>query len=170
MQKNKPISRQIVISALIAAAYVALTLLSSAFGLAYGSIQFRLSEALNVLAVFTPAAVPGLTIGCLISNLGSPFGPIDVILGTLATLLATITIRLIATKTKALTIPVSILSPTLFNSIIIGLEFSAFSKDAWLSVFFITALQVAIGEIAVCTLLGLPLYFAIKKSKLDKLL
>ena len=74
MSKTKTLSRFIVTAALIAAAYAALTYLSAALGLAYGGIQFRISEALNILAAFTPAAVPGLMIGCVIGNIGSPMG------------------------------------------------------------------------------------------------
>ena len=75
-------------AAIIAAMYVALTLVSSAFGLSSGVIQCRLSEALCVLPIFTPAAVPGLTVGCLIANLFTP-GVMwqDIIFGTLATFL-----------------------------------------------------------------------------------
>ena len=68
---------------MIAAIYAALTYLAMAFNLAYGSIQFRFSEALTILPVFTPAAVPGLAIGCLIGNLASPY-PLDLIFGTAA--------------------------------------------------------------------------------------
>ena len=74
--------------AVIAAMYAALTYLASAVNLAYGGVQFRFSEALTVLAAFTPAAIPGLTIGCFLGNLGSPYGMLDILCGTLATLLA----------------------------------------------------------------------------------
>ena len=70
MQKQKTI-HYIVLSAIIAAAYVALTFFSNIFGLAYGPIQLRISEVLTILPVFTPAAIPGLTIGCFISNIAS---------------------------------------------------------------------------------------------------
>ena len=75
-------------AAIIAALYAALTYAASVVGLAYGPIQFRFSEALTVLACFTPAAVPGLTVGCFLGNLGSSLGPIDWVVGTAATLLA----------------------------------------------------------------------------------
>ena len=76
--KSKKTARLTVLTALIAAAYVALTYLSASMGLAFGQIQFRLSEALNILAAFTPAAIPGLTIGCFLSNITSPF-PLDIL-------------------------------------------------------------------------------------------
>ena len=86
---NKKIMN-LVFGAMIAAIYAAATYLSSVFGIAYGPIQFRLSEALTVLSVFTPAAIPGLTIGCIIGNLASPFGIWDIVFGSLATLLAAV--------------------------------------------------------------------------------
>ena len=76
--------------AMIAAIYTVLTLLAATMNLAYGPVQFRFSEALTILPMFTPAAVPGLTIGCLLSNIFSGYGAADMIFGTLATLLAAI--------------------------------------------------------------------------------
>ena len=71
--KNKKLSvRFLTESAVIAALYAAATYLSAAFSLAYGPVQFRLSEALTVLSTLTPAAIPGLTIGCIIGNISSP--------------------------------------------------------------------------------------------------
>ncbi len=88
--KNGAYVRYIVQGGVIAAIYVVLTVFISAFNLASGNIQFRISEAMCVLPFFTPAAVPGLTIGCLIANiiLGSPMP--DVIFGTLATLIGAV--------------------------------------------------------------------------------
>ena len=74
-------------SAIIAALYVALTHLSNAFGLASGIIQCRISEALCILPVFTAAAIPGLTIGCIIANLTTMASIVDIIFGSLATLI-----------------------------------------------------------------------------------
>ena len=86
--------RRLVESAMIAAIYLVLTFASRLLGIADGAVQFRLSEALpTVLPVFTPAAIPGLTIGCLFANLGSPFGIADIISGTLATLFAALLTR-----------------------------------------------------------------------------
>lgn len=85
MNRNK--LNYLVQGAVIAALYAALTYVAGAVGLAYGNVQFRFSEALTVLAAFTPAAIPGLTIGCFLGNLGSPYGMVDIICGTAATLL-----------------------------------------------------------------------------------
>ena len=81
--KNK--AKFIALSAMLAAAYVVLTLISSLFGLSSGAIQVRISEMLCVLAAFTPAAVPGITIGCLLANIICGGTIYDIIFGTLAT-------------------------------------------------------------------------------------
>lgn len=78
---------QICYGGIIAALYVALTLVSAAVGLSSGVIQLRLSEALCILPVFIPAAIPGLTVGCLVANIVTGCVPMDVLFGTLATLL-----------------------------------------------------------------------------------
>lgn len=163
---KKPSSaRYIITASLIAALYTVLTYLSSAFGLAYASMQFRLSEALNVLAAFTPAAIPGLTLGCVLSNLASPFGIIDIILGAFATLFSAITIRFLLKKTtKFLTLFIS-LPPAILNGLVVGFESALFSTDnARFTIFTISAIQVFISEIVVCGALGIPLYNLIKNK------
>ncbi len=164
MSKSSSLSRFIVTAALISAAYVMLTYVSAGLGLAYGNIQFRLSEALNVLAVFTPAAIPGLAIGCVIGNIASPFGLIDVVVGALATTFSAISIRLLAKVSGKATPYISILPPVFFNAVLVGLEIVWFLPQgiSWVG-FAITASEVATGEFFVCTLLGLPVYFGIKK-------
>ena len=84
-------TRQIATAAIIAALYTVMSLLSSIFGLTYGPIQCRFSEALTVLPFFLPEAVPGLFVGCLVTNLMSTVGPLDIIFGSMATLLAATT-------------------------------------------------------------------------------
>lgn len=166
MAKNKKSAAVYVTqAALIAALYAALTYAASVFGIAYGSVQFRFSEALTVLAVFTPAAIPGLTVGCFIGNLGSPFGIMDIILGTLATFLAayfTYVTRNFGGKPGYLLAP---LFSTLFNAVIIGIEIAVFLPEGltWAG-FAISALQVGVGELAVCCVLGIPLRILINKS------
>ena len=88
--KNRSNVRFLCYAATIAALYVALTLISGALGLASGAIQIRISEALCVLPVFTPAAIPGVTIGCLIYNIIGSGNILDVVFGTLATLIGAI--------------------------------------------------------------------------------
>ena len=80
----------IVKSAIIGAIYAGLTYFAAVLNVAYGGIQFRFSEALTILAAFSPAAIPGLTIGCFLGNITSPYGIVDIICGTLATFIAAI--------------------------------------------------------------------------------
>lgn len=161
----------IVSSGLIAAIYVALTYVSDLMGLSYGAIQFRISEALTILPVFTPAAIPGLTIGCLIGNLGSPFGVVDIIFGTLATLISAILARSLRKVTFKGYPVLSPLMPVIVNAVIIGAEiaFLAFAKGSRLTGFLISGLEVGAGELAVCYVLGLILFKAINSSPLKKM-
>ena len=121
--KNKKLSvRFLTESAVIAALYAAATYLSAAFSLAYGPVQFRLSEALTVLSTLTPAAIPGLTIGCIIGNISSPMGIWDVLFGSAATLLGAVTGRMLR-NVQIKKLPVlSSLMPVIFNAVIVGLE------------------------------------------------
>ncbi len=142
----------------IAAAYAALTYVCALWGLAYGEVQFRFSEALTILPLFTPAAIPGLTLGCFIANIGSPFGIIDMLLGTLATLLAAIAVYLVRNvRWKNINFLAPIF-PVLSNAIIIGLEISWFMPEGltWAG-FLAAAVSVGLGELVVCYGLGLPL-------------
>ena len=156
--------------AMIAAAYAAATYLSSVFGLAYGNLQFRFSEALTILSVFTPAAIPGLTVGCILGNISSPMGIWDIAFGSAATLLAAISAR----KLRKITLKglpfISLIMPVIFNAIIVGAEitFLLIESEATFSVFLISALEVGAGELAVCIAGGIPLFYAIKKSGLFK--
>lgn len=157
-------------AAVIAALYVALTYASSMFGLAYGPIQFRVSEALCVLCAFTPAAIPGLAIGCILSNIGSSLGAIDMLVGTSATLIAA-ALGYLARNVRVRGIPLlSLLFPCIFNGIFVGAEISYLAPEGfgW-KLFLISGLEVAVGEIAVCFTLGILLRKAIEKTKLKDL-
>ncbi len=156
--------------AMIGAIYAAATYLSAIFGIAYGGIQFRFSEALTVLSVFTPAAIPGLTIGCIIGNIASPYGVWDIVFGSLATLLSALCARKLRNM-KLGTLPIlSILMPVIFNAVIIGAEIAILmpSGNSGFGFFVISALQVGAGELAVCLAGGIPLYYAANKSKILK--
>ena len=116
--------RFLALSAVIAALYAVLTYAAAAVNLAYGPFQFRFSEALTVLPAFTPAAIPGLAVGCLLSNLASPLGIVDWVFGTLATLLAaccTYMLRNVKWKEIPILAP---LPPVIFNALIVGFEVS----------------------------------------------
>lgn len=153
-------------AAIIAALYAVLTHMQNILlpGSASMAIQFRLSEALCVLALFTPAAVPGLTLGCLVFNLTSGTAlPLDFLVGSLATLMATLSMWLIRRITVK-GMPILALSmPALYNAILVGWELTVYIGGG----FWINALYVAIGELAVLLILGTALYTALKRRKLD---
>ncbi len=160
-------TKTLVCAALIAALYSGLTYLTSFFGLAYGPVQFRASEALCVLAAFSPAAVWGLTVGCLISNIAS-FTPLDMLFGTAATLLAALcSYGLKKIKWGGLPI-LSFFCPVVFNALIIGAELTLFYTEGGSSLitFLITALWLALSEAVVVFALGIPLYLAVVKNRL----
>ena len=147
---------------IIAALYVALTYFSHLFGLANGAIQFRLSEALSVLPIFLPEAVPGLFVGCLISNLVTSFNVFDVVFGSLATLLGALGTRFLRRlPTKLLWI--ATLPTVLSNMLIIPpvLIFAYGSTDAYLWL----VLTVGLGELVCAAVGGTILGYALKKTK-----
>ena len=152
--------RQMVRAAVIGALYVVLTHLQNLIfpNSASMAIQFRASEALCVLAFFTPAAIPGLTVGCLLFNLtfiGSL--PLDFLVGTLATLGATASMRLLRRLPF-----LGLLMPALWNAFLVGWELSVYIGGG----FWLNALYVAIGEAAVLLTLGTALYYALKARNL----
>ncbi len=168
MKKRQKQITALVHGAMIAAIYAAATYLSAVFGIAYGNVQFRFSEALTILSVFTPAAIPGLTIGCAIGNISSPMGVVDIIFGSAATFLAAVTARALR-KITFIGFPfLSLLMPVVFNSLIVGAEvaFLLIEGDASLAIFAISALEVGAGELAVCVAGGIPLFYAVRKSKI----
>ena len=157
--------RRLTQGAVIAAAYAALTYAAALANLAYGPVQFRFSEALTVLPVLTSAAVPGLTVGCLLANIFSGYGIYDMVFGTLATLLAAVCTRLVR-NVRFRGVPVlAPLPPVFFNAVIVGAEITALSPGgfAW-AVFWPTAGSVGFGELVVCYVLGLPLVVAVEKN------
>ena len=161
-------------AALIAALYATLTILQNTLfpGSASAAIQFRVSEVLCVLAVFTPAAIPGLTVGCVIANISSlsTLGPYDLIFGSIATLLATCAMYLLR-NAKVWKIPLfALFMPALFNAVIVGAEIEAFFIEGPFNFtsFLIQALCVGAGELGVCLVLGIPFYFAVLKSGIMK--
>ncbi|MDO4847332.1 MAG: QueT transporter family protein [Clostridiaceae bacterium] len=166
--KNKKVY-SLVTAALIAAMYVALTYFSNAFGLAYGEVQFRLSEVLMLFAVYTPAAIPGLTIGCFLGNLGSPFGMVDIICGTCATLLAAVCIyltRRVQIKKFPVLFPIF---TALFNAVIVGAEISFFMPEGFTFYgMLVSGAFVGLGELVVTLVLGIPLNVAIIKTKIKE--
>ncbi len=158
--------RFLVQAAMIAALYTVLTLVAAMLNWAYGPVQFRFSEAMTVLPMFTPAAIPGLAVGCFLSNVWSNMGVMDMIFGTLATLLAAVATRA-ARHVRVKGIPVlAPLPPVVCNALIVGLEITLVSPGGFLwPAFLANALSVGAGELVVCYVLGLPL--AILLDRLD---
>lgn len=142
--------------AFIAALYVALTHISNMAGLASGAVQIRLSEALTVLPVFTPAAIPGLFIGCLLSNLTTGCIPWDIVGGSMATLIG-------AVGTYALRKypPAAVIPPILSNVVIVPFVLVyAYGIEGTIPYFMLT---VGIGEVICCGVMGSFLCSALKK-------
>ncbi len=150
-------TRDITLAALIAAVYAVLTL-----GLPlppYAGIQLRVAEAMTVLPFLFPAATPGLVVGCFIVNLFSPF-PLDLVFGTLATLLACLLTQLMPSRWLA---P---LPPVLCNAVIVGAEIAWYEVGfgpGFPAVYAYNAFTVGIGELIACVVLGELLLFALPK-------
>ncbi len=145
-------------AAMIAALYVVLTFLANALGLASGAIQVRLSEMLTVLPYFTSAAIPGVTIGCLLSNILTGCSLFDIIFGTFATLLGAFGSYLLRKHKFLVPLP-----PIIANVIIVPwvLRLSYGVKDA---IPFLM-LTVGIGEVVSCGILGMLLLVTLTKYK-----
>ena len=168
-------NHRLAVGAVIAALYVALTYTQESIlpNLTSMAVQFRLSEALTMLCVFTPAAIPGLTIGCLFANIISVSAlPVDMIMGTFASFLACLCIY----KTRNITFKgmpyFSAVMPAIFNGIIIGLEIEIFFIEGPFNFvsFLAQAGLVALGEFVVCFTLGLLLVKTIKNKNFEKYL
>lgn len=145
-------------AAMIAALYVVLTYIANLFGLASGEIQVRISEALCILPIFTPAAVPGLFLGCLISNTITGCVIWDIIFGSLATLIGALGTYFLR-KTKFLcTLP-----PVIANAIVVPLvlKYAYGLGDAYL--YFVGT--VLAGEVISVIVLGLLLKAALWKNR-----
>ena len=148
-------TKQLVTGGMIAAIYVVLTVLAAQFNLASGAIQVRFSEALTILPVFTVAAVPGLTIGCLLANLLTGLAVWDVVFGSVATLIGAVGTRLLKNKPLLAWIP-----PVLSNMAIIPVILIKVYAvpDAW----WFLVLTVGAGEVLSCGVLGLLLWRSLK--------
>lgn len=156
-------------AAIIAAMYVVLTYFQNILlpNSASMAIQFRISEALCILAFFTPAAIPGLAIGCLLFNVSSAGAlPLDFLVGTLASAFAA-TGMWLTRKVTIRSFPLlGLLMPAFFNALLVGWELTHYIGGG----FWLNALYVAIGEAAVLLTLGASLYYTIKGRKLEQIL
>ena len=160
-------SRFLTVAAMIAACYAVLTFLLWEFS--SGLVQVRVSEALCVLPLFTPAAVPGLTVGCLLANLFCG-NVLDALFGTLATLLAAVCVRFIARLSGKKRVFLAPLPSVVCNAVIIpfvlyfGYGLTAFGgQETTAGVLLAEAVSVALGQAISCFGLGIPLYYLVQK-------
>ncbi|MDO5446008.1 MAG: QueT transporter family protein [Eubacteriales bacterium] len=149
---------------IIAALYVILTMISGLFGLSMGPIQIRISEALCILPCFTPAAVPGLFVGCLLSNILSGAVIWDTVFGSLATLAGAAGTYLLRNQRFPASVP-----PIAVNTLVIPpvLSFAYGVKQGILFLF----ISIFIGELISAGVLGQLLYSVIlrhRKTKQEK--
>ena len=151
--KQRKYTRFLAQAAVIAAVYVVLTVVFAPFS--FSEVQVRISEALTILPVFTAAAIPGLTVGCLLGNIvgGAPLP--DVVFGTLATLLGAVGTRLLRGWKPA----AAILPPIVSNMVIIPFVLR-YAYDLELPIPLMMA-TVGLGEVISCGVLGLLLYKAL---------
>ncbi|MDM8212162.1 QueT transporter family protein [Mediterraneibacter glycyrrhizinilyticus] len=157
--KNKQSGKVLFIAqaAMIAAIYVVLTLIGASFS--YGEVQVRISEALTILPAFTPAAIPGVFLGCLISNiLGGCILP-DIIFGSLATLIGAVFTWMLRNKSKYL----APLPPIIANVLVVPFVLK-YGYMVPLPIPFMM-LTVGIGEVISCGVLGLILYTALNRYR-----
>lgn len=143
-------------AAMIAALYVVLTFLANAFGLASGVIQVRLSEMLAILPYFTPAAISGVYLGCVLANVLTGGCLLDILLGSLASLIGALGAYLLRKNMWLVPLPT-----ILANAIIVPfvLIFGYGVPDVW----WYLVLTVGAGEVISCGILGMALLFALKK-------
>lgn len=154
---------------IVAAVYTALTLALNPLG--FGAVQVRLSETLTILPVYMPAAIPGLTVGCFLSNLiglsmgANPAGAWDLLFGTLATLLAALLTRSLR-RVRIKSLPVlSTLPPVIVNALVVGSElYVVYGGFPW----WLHVVWVALGQVLACTVCGTLLAAALSGKKLFK--
>ena len=164
MNDNRKRIRLIVYSGIIAALYVVLTLPMAQF--AFGPIQFRLAEVLTVLPAFAAGYIPGISLGCFLANLLNPnnLGPVDIIGGTVATILAGIFSRILGKKNKIL----GIIPPVLFNGLIVGgyLPFLLLDEGSEVTAAAVglSMFEVAASEAVLLVIVGIPFILLIEKN------
>lgn len=154
-------TRQLTTAALVAAAYAVLSYFGSVFGITYGPVQCRFAEALCVLPYLLPETAWGLGAGCLIANLLSPYGVLDIVVGSAATLLAGL---LTARCRRRWLAP---LPPVLANTVLVGLVLAyeqAGTSAAFWPTYAFDAATVGAGEAVACYGLGMLLLWRLEKS------
>ena len=166
--KNSPV-KTVAYGGVIAALYVVLTLLINALGLASGAIQVRISEALTILPVFTAAAIPGVTLGCVLANVLTGCALWDVVFGSLATLLGALGTRMLRNRPLLAWIPPVISNMLIVPAVLLIYHFPDVSVTIPFTETTINAsgyiplmITVGIGEIISCGILGLLLWRSMK--------
>ena len=161
----KKISRRVALAGMIGALYAALTLLQNALfpGSASADIQFRVAEAMMMLCLFSPTAIAGLTIGCAVANISSGM-PWDIVVGPVATLLAGLMIYAMRKITFKGFPFLSLIFPAVCNGVIVGLELTLYFKTPLL----LNMAYVALGEVVVSSILGIPFFYQCKKIDIQK--
>ena len=155
-------TKDLTLAAMVAALYAVMGYFGNIFGLTYGPIQCRFSEALTVLPFLCPTATWGLFAGCIISNILSPYGIPDLIFGSLATLMA----GLLTARCKSRWL--APLPPVVCNGLIVGAllaYYEAGFTGAFAGAFVYNAAAVAAGELIACYVLGMLLLTAVDKSR-----
>ncbi|MBQ7116194.1 MAG: QueT transporter family protein [Clostridia bacterium] len=157
--KNRKKIINLSIAAIIAALYVVLTYIASAMGLASFAVQVRFSEALTILPLFTPAAIPGLFAGCVLANILTGCAMWDVVFGSLATLIGALGTYFLKKHKILATLP-----PIIANTIIV--PFVLLNVYNLEGTFLFFALTVCLGEIVSCGILGTLLRKSLEKRNL----
>ena len=155
MKKTKGVTH----AAIIAALYVVMCYFAQTLGLASGAVQIRIAEALTVLPFFTPYAIGGLTVGCLVSNILTGCLPWDIAFGTLATLIGAVGTYLLRKKSPCL----ASIPPILANTVIVPFILAKVYGEG--TPIPLLALSIFVGEFISCGVLGMLLLMALKKSK-----
>lgn len=153
--------RDLTAAALVAALYAVMGYFGSVFGLTFGAVQIRFAEALTVLPFLFPATAPGLVVGCLITNLLSPYGPVDIIFGTLATAIA-VWWTMKMSKWYLAAIPPIVVNMVILCPMWAWAEVGSFEGAFWLACGF-NAITFVIGEAVACYGLGTILLRALPK-------
>ena len=146
-------TKDLALAGVIAAIYAVVTLLLEP--ISFGAIQFRVAEALTILPVAMPAAIPGLFVGCLVSNIVGSVSWLDIVFGPLATLVAAILTRYLRKRIFLAPLP-----PVLVNALVIGAVLSVTIGNF---PFWLAALCVGAGQFGACYALGLPLLWALRR-------
>ena len=161
MKSGKWTTRDLTLAAVVAAMYTVLGYFGDIFGLTFGAIQIRFAEALTVLPFLFPAAAPGLVIGCLLTNLLSPYGVADVVFGTLATAIAAV-LTMKMPKWYLAALPPIVINMLILPPMWAWAETGAIGSAFWIACGY-NAITFAVGEALACYVLGTLLLKALPK-------